>query len=198
VKNRIIVDVDGTVYDTRPALSEECERLWGRAVAPEEFTHWYALRSRFGSEYFRAYRAILDPARVMDRTPYPGFVYAMERLSSQGYHIHFLSHNEDPDSILPALGEWFDYLLPFVPYDLDVTTSRKCKVKRALELGDVALLIDDKPATIDKALEAGVPVATIEWPYHEQYKAAGKVFIFQDWGKDVSRIEALISDSVLV
>lgn len=190
-KNRLIIDVDGTAYSLHSSLSEACERLFGRAVEPEEITDWYALRRIFGKDYFEAYRIALDPCRVMGRTPFPGFVYAMERLHAAGLTIHFLTHNEDPEAIEPALREWFDHMLPHVPYELEATTARKCKVKRALELGDVALLIDDKPSTIDKALEAGVPIASKRHPYHKKYEDDPRVFLFDDWGKATSLIEAL-------
>jgi hypothetical protein len=158
MKARLIIDLDDTIWGAKQAYDQASRKLVG--IAFED--HFYSpaeLRERFGDDYTKIFEEALHPERVPERRPFPGFITAARDLSKAGYTLHFLSHNPRPEAMHGPLGHWLTVLLK-IPFLLEVTPMSESKVDKAIELGDVGAIIDDRPETLLEAYAAGIPGVT--------------------------------------
>ena len=97
--------------------------------------------------------------------PYPGAVETVRRWHAAGHWIHITSHRRQAARVATEL--WLDHI--GLPYD-DLHCSFD-KVSRCIELG-IDVLVDDSPASLARALDAGLVAATIIHPWNEELVAA--------------------------
>lgn len=160
---RIVVDVDGTLYDTKPAFSRQFAARHGIAIAPDEITEWDFWKGRISLPEFLTLigEGLHSQAEILGAPPYPGARAALAAWHQAGAEIFVASDRAEEAGVLT--GRWLTE--QGIPFDDLVCAPALNKVEYAQSI-DAGLIIDDKPATIRAALAAGIPVGTIIHPYN--------------------------------
>ena len=176
----IVLDIDGTLYDSTALLLDAVARRYGIVLAPEKYTEWNSWAvdlspqqiSDLIDEDFHA------PEAILAAVPYEGAAAVVRAWQAAGHPIHIVSHRaphkEGPTKAwLAGIG-----LEP----DVFVIARRLDKIAYAREHGAV-LLVDDKPAIIADAAVSGVAIATIIQPYNAALVASlgAAVIAASDW-----------------
>ena len=69
MKPILCVDIDRTIYDLNPVLSETAEEIVGEPLNGEDFTDWMWLQRKYGEDVGNSiYKAALVPEKVSHRT----------------------------------------------------------------------------------------------------------------------------------
>jgi uncharacterized protein len=154
---RIAIDIDSTLHHYWDELAGSAKR-------------------RFGDEQLRA--AIADThsdAAIARAQPYPDAVEIVNAWHQAGHWIHITSHRAE--HCHPATARW----LADIGLQYDDLHCSYDKVSRCVEL-DVALLIDDSPVTLARALEHGMVAATLVHPWNRELcEEETDVVSAEDW-----------------
>jgi phosphoglycolate phosphatase-like HAD superfamily hydrolase len=159
----IILDIDGTLYDSTPLILDAVAKRHGIVIAPRHYTVWNSwatdltdaqMRTLIDDDYH-------DPEAILSAVPYEGAAVVVRSWQDAGHPIHIVSHRA-PSKDIPTR-TWLTEI--GIEPDVFVIARRLDKVAYALE-HDAALLVDDKPATIADAVAAGLAIATIIQPYN--------------------------------
>jgi hypothetical protein len=196
VMNRLIIDLDDTIWHAKQAYDQASRKLLG--IAFED--HFYTpaeLRERFGDGYVKIFEEALHPERVPDRRPFPGFITAARNLHKAGYTLHFLSHNHRPEAMYGPIGYWLTVLLK-VPFLLGIAPMSESKVEKALALGDVVAIIDDRPETLLETYEAGLQGITKLHAWTEPLVEQGYALGFDRWREVPEIISGLTNQKLAV
>ena len=81
---------------------------------------------------------------------------------------------------------------PALPAPDDELHCSQDKVTHAIELG-IDVLIDDKPADLLRALEAGMTAATLLHPWNRELCETDDVICAEDWPGLARRLEPVLS-----
>jgi uncharacterized HAD superfamily protein len=181
---RIAVDIDSTLHPYWDTLAAVAKKRFGVDLPYERQTVWEidALRPE-------QVRAAVDethrPEHIAAAEPYPGAVETVNAWHADGHFIHITSHRRD--DAYEATKAWLDRI--GLAYD-ELHCSQD-KVSHAIEIG-IDLLIDDKPADLLRALDAGMTVATLMHPWNADICAEEDIVCAEDWPALRRRLEPLL------
>jgi uncharacterized protein len=170
---RIAVDIDSTLHDYWPTLKAVVRRRFGVDIPYDRQVGW-----DIGELRPEQLRAAVDeshrPEHVLAATPYPGAVETVSAWHAAGHFIHVTSHRRG--DAYEATKQWLDTI--GLAYDeLYCSTD---KVTHAIEIG-IELLIDDKPADLLRALDAGMNAATLMHPWNADICEEEDIVCAADW-----------------
>ena len=170
---RIAIDIDSTLHHYWDRLSDAAQRRFGIDLPYEEQFDWGITRLK-PRQLELCIQETHSDAAIAAGQPYPGAVEAVARWHAAGHFIHITSHRAE--RCHGATAAWLDKI--GLPYD-DLYCSFD-KVTRCTEL-EIDLLIDDSPVNIERALEAGLRVATIGHPWNREVCEIEDVICADDW-----------------
>lgn len=184
IKPTLFVDVDSTIHDLTPSLLRATEDVTGDRLYEYQVNGWDFLHNRYGWEKAEEiFARALDPAKVMERKPYPGCIRFLRLLESMGVSLVFATHNHDPEAMRGPLTRWLEFHMGSRATVL-ITTPEHSKVESLLSDFSCPLgIIDDKPDTIRDAVNAGLLTVTIEQPWNLStiLSCGPHVVHFADW-----------------
>ncbi len=180
---RIAIDIDSTLHHYWEQFAAAAKRRFGVDLPYEHQQTWDVLGLR--PEQVKAcVRETHDDANVLTAEPYPGAVETVARWRADGHFIHITSHREDRCSA--ATEAWLQRI--GLPYD-ELYCSFD-KISRCREI-DIELLIDDAPANIEAAIDAGIQVATLVHPWNRDLCETEDVICAPDWPALAAKLEPL-------
>ena len=171
--------MDSTVWDTGAWVHAATLEVTGNSPDPAEISTWPHVLDAYGEEATtRIFDRVFDPARIMEREPYPGAPEALRALQEVlGLGIHFVTRNE-PGIIGPHLKPW---LTEHFGPEVGLTVTTKDKTGTLRDLGAFGL-VDDRPETLARAADAGFWTATLLQPWNRDLVARRPdVHGFSDW-----------------
>jgi uncharacterized protein len=170
---RIAIDIDSTLHHYWDELAGSVKRRFGVVLPYHEQRTWQITRLR--DEQLRV--AIADThsdAAIARARPYPHAVEIVNAWHADGHFIHITSHRAQTcraatERWLDTIGLHYDEL--YCSYD---------KVGRCREIG-IDILIDDSPAIIARAVDAGMVAATLVHPWNRDVCEEEDVACAEDW-----------------
>jgi uncharacterized protein len=170
---RIAIDIDSTLHDYWPHFAAAAKRRFGVDLPYEHQVTWHITRLR--PEQVKA--CITETHAedtVLRAQPYPGAAEAIARWREQGHFIHITSHRANEAH--GATERWLEQ--SGIPYD-ELYCSFD-KVSRCEEIG-IDVLIDDSPVNLQRAIDAGIRVATLLHPWNRDLVEEEDVIAADDW-----------------
>ena len=182
---RIAIDIDSTLHDYWEQFAAAVQRRFGVTLPYEDQVTWEVTLLR--KEQVRA--AVVEThaeQHVLAAEPYPGAVEAVRAWHEAGHFIHITSHRDIASR--EATAQWLDRI--GLPYD-ELYCSYD-KVSRCEEIG-IDLLIDDSPENLQRAIDAGITVATIEHPWNRELCETEDVIAAADWPELERRLAPVLA-----
>jgi beta-phosphoglucomutase-like phosphatase (HAD superfamily) len=181
---RIAVDIDSTLHHYWDTLEAVAKRRFGVHIPYERQTVWDidVLRPE---QVRAAVEETHRPEHISAATPYPGAVETINAWHAAGHFIHVTSHR--PKDAHDATQAWLDSI--GLAYDELYCSSDK--LSHAIEIG-IDLLIDDKPADLLRALEAGMTAATLMHPWNREICEEEDIVHAPDWPELRRRLAVLL------
>jgi beta-phosphoglucomutase-like phosphatase (HAD superfamily) len=181
---RIAVDIDSTLHHYWDTLAAVAKRRFGVELPYERQTVWDIDVLR--PEQVRA--AVEETHRaehVSAAEPYPGAVETVNAWHAAGHFIHVSSHRSG--AAYDATEAWLDR----IGLEYDELYCSDDKVARAIEIG-IDMLIDDKPADLVRALDAGMAAATLAHPWNREICEEEDIVCATDWPALRERLAPLL------
>ena len=182
---RIAIDIDSTLHEYWDQFRSVARRRFAVDLRYEDQLTWGVTQLR-PEQTAELVRETHLPHNVLAAVPYPGAVEVVRSWHEQGHYIHITSHRAH--AAHAATAQWLERI--GLPCD-DLHCSYD-KIARCSELG-IELLIDDSPVNIERALAAGIGVATIVHPWNRELCEAHDVVSAPDWPTLARRLEPLLS-----
>jgi uncharacterized HAD superfamily protein len=182
---RIAIDIDSTLHHYWDLLEEVARRRFGIAIPYAEQVVWEIDRLK-PEQLSAAVKETHSEPRILDSEPYPGAVEAVRRWHEAGHFIHITSHRAG--EAREATAQWLDRI--GLPYD-ELYCSYD-KVSRCAEIG-IDLLIDDSPRNLQRAIDEGIAVATIEHPWNRELCETEDVICGADWEELARKLEPVLA-----
>ncbi len=161
-----VIDIDNTLWHFCDALYEELKKVNKRFPTPANWTHWelwegYCTRD----DFFRAINEIHFKQDSDKYLPYPEAKGFLATLKENNYYIVIASHRS-PD-YREATEHWLrrHCLL----YDELHLSFNKTKLFDMF----TAVVVDDAPQVLEKAVENGVMAAGLLFPWNQAYSNNG-------------------------
>jgi uncharacterized protein len=181
----IAIDIDSTLHHYWDQLSDASRRRFGIPLPYEEQLTWSITLLR--PEQVRAcVEETHTEARVLEAEPYPGAVETVSAWHAAGHFIHVTSHRSTDSR--DATARWLERI--GLPYD-ELYCSYD-KVARCREIG-IDVLIDDSPANLEQALEAGITAATLVHPWNRDLCETEDVIFAADWSELASKLAPVLA-----
>jgi uncharacterized HAD superfamily protein len=181
---RIAIDIDSTLHHYWDQLAAVAKRRFGVDLPYEEQLTWGIGLLR--PEQVRACVQETHRERhVLAAEPYPGAVEAITRWHEAGHFIHVTSHRTTDAHA--ATERWLASIA--MPYD-ELYCSYD-KLSRCREIG-IDVLIDDSPANLLGAAEAGITPATILHPWNRDLCEEEDIVCAPDWPALEQRLEPVL------
>jgi uncharacterized HAD superfamily protein len=181
---RIAVDIDSTLHHYWNTLAAVAKKRFGVDLPYERQTVWDidALRPE-------QVRAAVDethrPEHIAAAAPYPAAVETVNAWHEAGHSIHVMSNRRG--DAYDATRAWLDS----IGLRYDELYCSNDKVEHAIEIG-IGLLIDDKPADLLRALDAGMTAATLLHPWNVELCAEEDIVCAPDWPALRRQLEPLL------
>jgi hypothetical protein len=176
---RIAIDIDSTLHDHWPLVAAAAKRRFGVELPYAQQFPWAG--RRLSEEQLRV--CIEDTHRdeaIAGALPYQHAVETVNGWYDAGHDIHIVSHRAERS--LAATERWLDHI-GLRRHELCCSDD---KVARCRELG-VGLLIDDSPATLLRARDAGILAATLRHPWNEHVCDPPHIICAADW-RELARV----------
>ena len=182
---RIAIDIDSTLHHYWDVLSDAAQRRFGIELPYEEQFDWGITRLKP-----EQLKCCIDEThgdeQILAGRPYPGAVEAVNAWAAAGHFIHITSHRATrahaaTEQWLRDIGLRYDEL--YCSFD---------KVARCEEIG-IDLLIDDSPHNLQKAIDAGIAVATIRHPWNDDVCEIEDVVCARDWTELARKLQPVVS-----
>jgi uncharacterized protein len=182
---RIAIDIDSTLHHYWDVLSEAARCRFGIELPYEEQFDWGITRLKPEQLECCIDETHCEKAILAGR-PYPGAVEAVNAWAAAGHFIHITSHRATTahaatQQWLDAIGLRYDEL--YCSYD---------KIAKCQEIG-IDLLVDDSPSNIERALQAGIVVATITHPWNQDVCETEDVICAADWPELAVKLQPIVS-----
>jgi uncharacterized protein len=182
---RIAVDIDSTLHHYWDQFSAIAKKRFGVDLDYETQLTWEISRLRPEQA-----KACLDESHtelhIMAAKPYPGAVETIRAWHDAGHFIQVTSHRTR--AAHDATARWLEQI--GLPYDELYCSDDK--VARCVELG-IDVLIDDSPATLLEAAEAGITAATIVHPWNRDLCEEEDIVCAPDWPTLAQRLEPVLA-----
>ncbi|MDQ4040465.1 MAG: hypothetical protein M3141_01790 [Actinomycetota bacterium] len=170
---RIAVDIDSTLHHYWGQLAEVAQRRFGVAL-PYDEQHTWDIDLLTPVQLAECVAETHGPELVAAAQPYPGAVEVIAGWRARGHTIHVASHRAPAAQAHTA--EWLERIgLPFDELRCDYG-----KVDWAQAAG-IDLLVDDSPANLLHAREAGIVPATLRHPWNAALCAREGIACAEDW-----------------
>jgi uncharacterized HAD superfamily protein len=182
---RIAVDIDSTLHHYWDQLAAIAKRRFGVELPYDEQITWKITRLRPEQVHVCVAETHRE-ASVLAAEPYPGAVDAIRDWHEAGHFIHVTSHRTTEAHGVTE--RWLEQI--GLPYD-ELYCSFD-KVARCREIG-IDLLIDDSPENLQRAIDAGIAVATIEHPWNRELCETEDVICGADWDELARNLEPVLS-----
>jgi len=182
---RIAIDIDSTLHHYWDLLEEVVQRRFGITIPYAEQVVWDIDRLK-PEQLNAAVRETHSGPQILAAEPYPGAVEVVRGWHEAGHFIQISSHR-DGDAH-DATAEWLGRI--GLPYD-ELYCSYD-KVSRCEEIG-IDLLIDDSPENLQRAIDAGIAVATIEHPWNRELCETEDVVCGADWDELARNLEGVLA-----
>lgn len=158
-KKNAVVDIDNTLWQFSDPLYERLKKINTRIPGPEYWTGW-----EFFAEYInkKDFHTVINEIHAEqdhdDYQPYPEARGFLEALRKHNYHITIASHR------LPAFREQTTKWLSKhgLKYDLLHLSSDKTTLFNMF----TAVVVDDAPHILEKAVESGAAGAGLLFPWN--------------------------------
>jgi uncharacterized protein len=170
---RIALDIDSTLHHYWDLLQRVVRERYGIDLPYEEQRDW-GITAIERDALIHCVEETHSDENIAAGVPYPSAVEAVRTWHGRGHWIHVTSHRRRGTAA--ATAAWLDSI--GMPYD-DLHCSFD-KVSRCVELG-IHVLVDDSPANLVGALEAGIVAATILHPWNEELVERDGVIGARDW-----------------
>jgi uncharacterized protein len=181
---RIAIDIDSTLHHYWDQLETAAKRRFGVELPYAEQLEWTIDRLR--PEQVKACVAETHTdEQILAAEPYDGAVETIRAWHEAGHFIHVTSHRTTDAHA--ATAQWLERI--GLPYD-ELYCSWD-KVARCREIG-VELLIDDSPANLLAAIEAGIAAATLEHPWNREICEEEDIVCAPGWAELARRLEPLL------
>jgi FMN phosphatase YigB (HAD superfamily) len=181
---KIGIDIDSTLHHYWPLLERVARERYGVALPYEEQRDWGITRLEH-EQLIACVKETHSDENILACEPYPGAVETVRSWHEAGHWIHVTSHRRG--SAHDATAAWLEAI--GMPFD-DLHCSFD-KVSRCVELG-VHVLVDDSPANIERAREAGIVAATILHPWNEGLVGRDGVIGGRDWPELGERLRPIL------
>ena len=182
---RIALDIDSTLHHYWDLLERIALERYGVALPYEEQGDW-GITALDREALTRCVEETHSDENIEASEPYPGAVEAVRAWHDAGHWIHVTSHRGEPSRA--ATARWLDAI--GMPWD-DLHCSFD-KVSRCVEVG-IDVLVDDSPANLVRAREAGIVPATIIHPWNERLVEEEGVIGGRDWYELRARLDSVLA-----
>ena len=182
---RVALDIDSTLHHYWELLDAIARERFGVALPYEEQRDW-GITALERSDLIEAIRETHTDENIIKAEPYPGAVDVVSRWHADGHWIHVTSHRAV--TTRAATERWLERI--GMPYD-DLHCSYD-KVSRCVELG-IDVLVDDSPANLAAASEAGIAAATIIHPWNARLVEEGAAIGGRDWPELAERLAPVLA-----
>lgn len=194
-KRTIYIDVDSTIWDLFPDQKYFAKKLYGIDLKEEQVDRWNWCYRVFGDDGFDIFRHILVPNRVQGRELYDGCAEALLDLYESGFDITFLSHHWNPKAMEPAVREWLQSKLEF-PFSVTLMGARNDKIDYMMEDPSACTIIEDKPSTLKKGIESGIPVVAKMQRWNMDLIEKEDVLSFVEWDEAPHLLKNMILPTI--
>ncbi len=158
VQPKIIIDIDNTLWDLSPHLWEQLKTVNPKMPPPGEWGTRASLEKYMSlRDFFQVLKSI--HLKQEKYPPFPESRYFLGTLKERGFYILIASHRSR-DTYVPTINWLRKNHLHFDEVHLSYD-------KTVLFPGSWAL-IDDSPANLDKAAEAGLLISGLIYPWNEK------------------------------
>lgn len=182
---RIAIDIDSTLHHYWDLLSDAARRRFGVELPYEAQLTWGITRLR-PDQLAVCVADTHSEHQILTAEPYPGAVEAIGRWHASGHAVLVMSHRT------PAAQQTTDRWLRRIGLPFDELHCTDDKIARCRE-AEVALLIDDSPINLQRALDAGIEVATILHPWNRDLCEEEAILCAPDWPSLAARLEARLA-----
>ena len=156
-QDRIIVDIDNTLWYLAPELWEQLKKVNPQMPPPDQWGNGISLERYMPlKEFFQVLKII--HMRQETYPPFPESKYFLSALKERGFYLVIASHRSQ-DAYGPTVNWLNKYHLSFDEVHLSYDKS-------VLFAGSLAL-VDDSPLNLDKAIKAGLLGAGLIYPWNE-------------------------------
>ena len=170
---RIGIDIDSTLHHYWDVLAAVAKRRFGVELDYRRQTVWEidVLRPE---QLAAAVEETHRPENILAAVPYPGAVETVTAWHERGHSVHVMSHRRG--DAYEATEQWLRRIgLPF-----DELYCGDDKIAHAGEIG-IDVFIDDTPANLLRAAEAGMTAATLLHPWNKDLCEEEDVLCAPDW-----------------
>jgi uncharacterized protein len=183
---RIAVDIDSTLHHYWDTLAAVAKKRFGVDLPYERQTVW-EIDSLRPEQVRAAVEETHRPEHIAAAEPYPEAVETLNAWHDAGHFILISSHRSG--DAYEATREWLDA----IGLHYDELHCSDDKVRHALETG-IEILIDDKPADLVRAIDAGMTVATLLHPWNTELCAEEDIVCAPDWPALRRKLAPLLED----
>jgi uncharacterized HAD superfamily protein len=170
---RVAIDIDSTLHHYWDGFAAAARRRFGVHLPYRQQSLWEITELRPDQV-----RVVVEETHsdrnILAAEPYPGAVETVRAWRDAGHFIHITSHRAD--TCHAATKQWLERI--GLPYD-ELYCSWD-KVSRCLEIG-IDVLIDDSPVNLQRALDAGLTVASIVHPWNRDLCEDEEIVCAGDW-----------------
>ena len=170
---KIALDIDSTLHHYWDLLQRVARERYGVELPYEEQRDW-GITALERDAVIHCVEETHSDENILAGVPYEGAVETVRGWHEQGHWIHVTSHRRPQTA--DATARWLEKI--GMPVD-DLHCSFD-KVSRCVELG-IHVLVDDSPANIARARDAGIVAATIVHPWNEELVDRDGVIGARDW-----------------
>lgn len=203
MKQALLFDFDGTLFDTGPGvmncvvyalerlgIQEKDSKKLRKFMGPplyDMFRELYGFDDALGHEAVRLYRERYQPTGIWECAPYHGMPELLMKLRKAGYLLAVATGKPTPSALRILEHYQMDSLFDFVcGSEFDGTRSKKSEVVTAVldrfgmtEHPERALMIGDRKYDVIGAKAVGVECLGVRYGYGEpgELEAAGAIVI---------------------
>lgn len=154
----VVIDVDSILWDFMRPIAGWTGIPYERLVA-----RWDSIRDEVDHAHIpQLFMRAFSLRAMRDQGPLPGAVESVERLAGKGRRIILMT--DRPTETAEDLIIWLaDNGVPWH----ELRCGSGCKVEVATERG-LRVIVDDKPATLERAHGAGMHALTLTYPYNRE------------------------------
>lgn len=176
---RIAIDIDSTLHHHWPLVAAAAKRRFGVELPYEQQVPWTP--RRLSEEQLRS--CIEDThtdEAIAGARPYPHAVETVNGWYDAGHDVHITSHRAERS--VTATQRW----LHEIGLRHHALHCGEDKVAHCRRIG-VDVLIDDSPATLIRALDAGIVPATLRHPWNAHLCDGRQVICAAGW-RELGRV----------
>lgn len=172
---RVAIDIDSTLHHHWPLVAAAAKRRFGVDL-PYAEQHPRAERLLDDEQLRACIEDTHSDAAIATARPYPAAVETVNRWHDAGHQIHVASDRAARS--VAATRRWLDDI--GLRYHDLYAGDDKVAYARANGIG---LLIDDMPATLLRARDAGILAATLRHPWNADVRDGPGVVTAADWAE---------------